>query len=396
MQAASKLGADQVSVQLQHRASSQMHEKQSTQSSTKSSSMDESLQRKEQLHVQLALESGANEHQQRASSQMHEQQNQIPQPVKEHAAQQQKKHQMKRKFCSPGAMSAYRELRKKHLGNMVGVGEKEKYSLALESALDCTETCEGGSENEVQLGVSNHLTMDDGGASLHEHAYEGELQLMPEIPAQGPKTKKKRGPTKMAMVHARTPEERQPIVLNKFGQPVGPTQQVTGQFLRFLGTIAKDSERAPLDNVKWPDIKRTQEDAIWNYILQKYMVPEEGKKWVMGMIGRNWRIHKCRTKRKYYYAHSTTEERQNSMPLTISGPQFTHLIQYWDDPSIEETSKRNRDNRRLLDDMHTMGPKSYAMLRHELQEADVEHCEPFQAKVYKKKEILKRHTKHPF
>lgn len=69
------------------------------------------------------------------------------------------------------------------------------------------------------------------------------------------------------MVHARTPEERQPIVVNIFGQPVGPTKKVVDEYIRFLGTISKDSETAPLDNVKWPDIRCSEEKNIWNYIL---------------------------------------------------------------------------------------------------------------------------------
>lgn len=84
----------------------------------------------------------------------------------------------------------------------------------------------------------------------------------------------------MAKVHACTLEERQVIVLNKFGQPVGLTEEVVNEFIRFLGTLAKDPQRAPLNFVTWPELLRakedklseshppqTKEDKLWEYAL---------------------------------------------------------------------------------------------------------------------------------
>ena len=48
-------------------------------------------------------------------------------------------------------------------------------------------------------------------------------------------------------VHARTTEERQVIVLNSLGQPVGPTKEIVQEFKFFLRTVARDSELAPLN-----------------------------------------------------------------------------------------------------------------------------------------------------
>ncbi|KNA03588.1 hypothetical protein SOVF_207670, partial [Spinacia oleracea] len=81
--------------------------------------------------------------------------------------------------------------------------------------------------------------------------------------------------------------------------------------------------------------------------------------------------------------YATDELRWENKPDTISAPQFQDLLNYWKCEKIKEESKTNRENRLLLNDMHTMGRKGFAILRHELQEQDPDKQEPSQAKVYK-------------
>ncbi|XP_057247174.1 uncharacterized protein LOC125492854 [Beta vulgaris subsp. vulgaris] len=113
------------------------------------------------------------------------------------------------------------------------------------------------------------------------------------------------------------------------------------------------------------------------------MVPDQGKKWVFESINASWRGHKCRVKQKHYYAHETDEKRWENRPKTVSDSQFKDLLEYWNCSLIEKEAKINKGNRGSLDDMHTMGPKSYAMLRHKLQQEDPDKQEPSQEKVYK-------------
>ncbi|KAL2904149.1 Regulator of telomere elongation helicase 1-like protein, partial [Bienertia sinuspersici] len=47
-----------------------------------------------------------------------------------------------------------------------------------------------------------------------------------------------------------------------------------------------------------------------------------------------------------------------------------------------EESRKNRANRQLADDMHTMGPTSYAFMREKLKQEDPNKEEPSKAKVY--------------
>uniref|UniRef100_A0A803MQV7 Transposase n=1 Tax=Chenopodium quinoa TaxID=63459 RepID=A0A803MQV7_CHEQI len=167
-------------------------------------------------------------------------------------------------------------------------------------------------------------------------------------------------------VHAQTRDEREVIILNSLGQPVGPTRKIVQEFKQFLGTVARDSELAPLNYINFPSLLTL--DKMWEYVQA---------------INGSWKAHKCFTKRNYFSAYPTDALRWFHKPDTISEPQFRELLQYWHSKEAEEISKINKDNRQMLDDMHTMGRNSYAILRHKLKQQDPDKQEPSQARVYK-------------
>ncbi|CAH9065938.1 unnamed protein product, partial [Cuscuta europaea] len=104
--------------------------------------------------------------------------------------------------------------------------------------------------------------------------------------------KKTRGPTMMHAVHMR--EQRVCIILNKFGQPIGPDDATLDEFSSFLGTIAHHYDFAPLVVGTWR--RMPDKDSMWDYVLSKYDVALKEKKWVLSTIGSAWRVHKCRFK----------------------------------------------------------------------------------------------------
>ena len=81
-----------------------------------------------------------------------------------------------------------------------------------------------------------------------------------------------RGPTMMHNVHMRSFENREPIILNEFGQPIGPVtpeKNTLGEFSRFLGTIARDYGTAPLIHKTWKLVPN--KDMMWKYVLVSYL-----------------------------------------------------------------------------------------------------------------------------
>ncbi|KMS96089.1 hypothetical protein BVRB_002010 [Beta vulgaris subsp. vulgaris] len=149
-----------------------------------------------------------------------------------------------------------------------------------------------------------------------------------------------RGPTMMHPVHMRPLEKREAIILNEFGQPIGPVtpkKDTIGEFSRFLGTIARDYGNALLTYRSWRKVPG--KDKLWEYVLSKYLVPEEGKEWVLKSIGAAWRIHKCRFKKRHYHKYTTNNLRWMKRPKTIPEEDFKQLLLLWNKKEEKEPMK---------------------------------------------------------
>ncbi|KAL2934683.1 hypothetical protein RDABS01_017802 [Bienertia sinuspersici] len=105
----------------------------------------------------------------------------------------------------------------------------------------------------------------------------------------------KRGPTMLHKVHMRSFEKREAIILNEFGQPIGPVtpeKDTVGQFSRLLGTIAHDYGIAPLLHKTWKLVP--SKEKMWEYVLEamkNYTPPDEGsgpKDPYLGVMGKEY------------------------------------------------------------------------------------------------------------
>ncbi|CAH9085117.1 unnamed protein product [Cuscuta europaea] len=196
--------------------------------------------------------------------------------------------------------------------------------------------------------------------------------------------KKHRGPTVMAAVHNRKFKEWPIVILNESGQPIGPTPAVVCEFNWFLGTVARDSKLAPLNYVTWHKVLQTKLDNMWNYVLEKYVVPTEGQRWVFATLNDLWPVHKPRLKQKHFYKYNTVEERWANRPKSVPNQQFLDLLNYWSLEDVEEESNTNRQNRMKHDDSHNLGPISFALLCHTMKNEDPNKEEPSDSTMYKK------------
>ncbi|KAL8252191.1 hypothetical protein R6Q59_035884 [Mikania micrantha] len=144
----------------------------------------------------------------------------------------------------------------------------------------------------------NEIQMDDGDEDLGneddiviQEQLQGSNSSIPES--------KKRGPTMLHVVHTRKVDDREVIICNEFGQPVGPVtneKDVVERFSRFLGTIARNHSYAPLIHSSWHKVPH--KDKIWE---KKYDVPDAVKKRVLMTIGHSYKVHKCRFKKQHFY-----------------------------------------------------------------------------------------------
>ncbi|KAL2921266.1 WD repeat-containing protein pop1 [Bienertia sinuspersici] len=144
----------------------------------------------------------------------------------------------------------------------------------------------------------------------------------------------------------------QAIILNEFGQPIGPVtpeKDTVGEFSRFLGTIARDYGTAPLLHKTWKLVP--SKEKMWEYVLTKYIVPEQGREWVLKTVGAAWRIHKCRFKKKRYYRYPNNKLRWLNRPKRVPDDDFKKLLILWN----KKTEKKAMKNYTPPDD--GSGPK---------------------------------------
>ncbi|KAL4394363.1 hypothetical protein AHAS_Ahas02G0144500 [Arachis hypogaea] len=94
--------------------------------------------------------------------------------------------------------------------------------------------------------------------------------------------------------------------------------------------------------------------------LSKFILPKEGKEWVMTGVQEAWKGYKTRIKGKHFEIYNNIEVILKNRPLDIPEVQFRKLITYWSIPSVKALSRLNSENRKKQQHQHRMGPKSFA------------------------------------
>ncbi|KAF7839539.1 putative transposase [Senna tora] len=156
---------------------------------------------------------------------------------------------------------------------------------------------------------------------------------------KGTSKKRTRGQTSCKNIHARSIEEREEVILNDDGQPIGPREKTVKDLSLFLGTMARNSTFCPLTYTNWKALPSDLEGHMWKYINAKFNVPDEGKKWVESTIQDAWRRYKCKIKRLHFEKFVNMTERLKHRPATIPESHFKKLCLYWSNENVKSQLK---------------------------------------------------------
>ncbi|XP_027774093.1 uncharacterized protein LOC114077908 isoform X2 [Solanum pennellii] len=94
----------------------------------------------------------------------------------------------------------------------------------------------------------------------------------------------------------------------------------------------------------------------------KFLIPVEGKKWVMTGLRDAWRRYKQKIKKKFFDKNSTLEDMLEKRPDGIPENQFCQLIEYWLHPTVQAICEMNSQNRKKQKWRHRMGPINFARI----------------------------------
>ncbi|KAJ8428842.1 hypothetical protein Cgig2_003390 [Carnegiea gigantea] len=190
-------------------------------------------------------------------------------------------------------------------------------------------------------------------------------------------------------VHGCKVEDHVLMFFNELGQPIGPIEKACDEFSKFLGTIAHVYSWTPLIYTNWDKVLRYGYNVgiykckyifselkklgfldIYEILVlfHKYILPQTKsvKKWVLESIACAWRVFKSRLKANHYYKYDNDAERWKHRPSRIPDSHFKLLLQYWNTSMPKKISAQNSKSHGLLDNMHTVGPVSFARIYQKL------------------------------
>ncbi|WCJ37839.1 hypothetical protein M5689_018938 [Euphorbia peplus] len=121
----------------------------------------------------------------------------------------------------------------------------------------------------------------------------------------------------------------------------------------------------PLDVIDWRKV--SDKNNMWEFVKDKYIIPEEGKPWVMHTIREAWKAYKCRIKANHYTCYDNDDERLEHKPDDIPLEEFKTLLNYWADEKVQKVAEKNPESRKKMTDIHTAGPRSFAQIKRNLQ-----------------------------
>ncbi|KAJ1405815.1 putative transposase, Ptta/En/Spm, plant, partial [Sesbania bispinosa] len=175
--------------------------------------------------------------------------------------------------------------------------------------------------------------------------------------------------------------ERQDVTLDDDGELIGPKDKVVSDLSYFLGTVARNPNFCPLIYTNFKGLTKDERERIWDFVNEKFIIPEKGKKAIFARINDAWRRYKNYIKRHYFLKYSTLRERMKHRPKHIPENQYRNLMVYWRNNIVQNISQKNAINRAKQKYIHCMGPTNFARIRAKLQEKkkgeDVSQAEMF-------------------
>lgn len=82
----------------------------------------------------------------------------------------------------------------------------------------------------------------------------------------GTRKKRTRGPTICLKIHSRAAQDREEVILDNDGEPIGPDDRTVSDLSLFLGTIARNADFCPLIYTNFKVLLKNHKEDIWEYV----------------------------------------------------------------------------------------------------------------------------------
>ncbi|KAL8090711.1 hypothetical protein AgCh_039959 [Apium graveolens] len=103
-----------------------------------------------------------------------------------------------------------------------------------------------------------------------------------------------------------------------------------------------------------------------SYAMDKYIISEEGYKYVMTTMCDQFRGYKASIKKDHYSKYDTDELRLQNRPREVPLKDFKILLNYWGDEKVQERARKNAEARNKITEINNVGPRSFAQVCHKM------------------------------
>ncbi|KAK2438286.1 hypothetical protein QL285_023087 [Trifolium repens] len=161
-------------------------------------------------------------------------------------------------------------------------------------------------------------------------------------------------------------------VITKWNTDRQPVGAAAGLFAGFLGELARKFQEFPIIFENWKNISNDKKTEFYDKKIKPKFVVNDGynKKYILNSIAAKWRIAKSRLFRKFYKWDLTLEENLRNYPRSIDPDDWAAFVQYRRKQETMEMARKNAANRAKLRMNHSLGTKSLARKRDELEIRD--------------------------
>ncbi|PIN08925.1 hypothetical protein CDL12_18494 [Handroanthus impetiginosus] len=153
---------------------------------------------------------------------------------------------------------------------------------------------------------------------------------------------------------------------NKEGQPIGESGGLLGQF---LGQVANNVDNFPISYEKWTQFPKSCKDHVWTHVIREKFVVNDGpnKKYIIGSLGKKWKDNRAKLYNAYYDPTADWDTNVQNHPDGISRDHWAGFLTYRLRQSTKDMCERNTENRKKQKVPHTLGSKSIARKKHEME-----------------------------
>ncbi|GKV09619.1 hypothetical protein SLEP1_g21091 [Rubroshorea leprosula] len=189
--------------------------------------------------------------------------------------------------------------------------------------------------NEVEPSQQPAPSQNNASESSHQHAM---LEETNSRVAPSPPPRKPRGPTLMSHIWELEKGVKVNVIFDPTCHPVGKEGYT---LTRFLDTVARKSDVAPINYKEWRDMPQIYKDDMWKIIESKFLIEESRteqiESWIMTYVNEKWKSYKNELKSTGFDPLLTVDEMYDKInDSQVDKEQFEVLVEYWRSEKGEE------------------------------------------------------------